>query len=79
MIDRTEQFDAEFNALDNSLRLRIIKAIEKIQEKPELGKPLRKELAGYFSKHAGGMRIIYKYDENCVYLYFCRPRKFDYE
>jgi len=54
MIDRTEQFDAEFNALDNSLRLRIIKAIEKIQEKPELGKPLRKELAGYFSNMPAG-------------------------
>lgn len=65
---------SEFAALDNSIKKRINKAVKKILEKPELGKPLKRELAGYFSEHVGGYRIIYRYDNRFVYLERCRKR-----
>ena len=64
--------------LDKSVRIRIEDAIDKIQEKPELGKPLKRELAGYFSEHVGGYRIIYQYDDEFVYLHRCRKRNAGY-
>ena len=71
----TEKFDEELNSLDNSTKTRIVDAInDKIQKKPELGKPLRRDLAGFFSERIGKYRIIYQYDDENVYLLRCRKR-----
>jgi len=56
----------------------MLKSITKIQEKPELGKPLKNELAGFFSERFGGYRIIYSFDDNSVYLHRCRKRSEGY-
>jgi len=75
----TEKFDEELNSLDNSMKMRIVDAInDKIQKKPELGKPLKHDLAGFFSEHIGKYRIIYQYDDNSVYLLRCRKRREGY-
>jgi len=74
----TDRFNDELNALDKSIRNRIANSISKIQEKPELGKPLKKELAGFFSEHVGGYRVIYRYDDKFVYLHRCRKRSKGY-
>ncbi|HIH30469.1 TPA: type II toxin-antitoxin system RelE/ParE family toxin [Candidatus Micrarchaeota archaeon] len=74
----SDEFESEFVSLDNSVKERINKAVKKILEKPELGKPLKSELAGCFSEHVGGYRIIYKYDDEFVYLLRCRKRKEGY-
>jgi mRNA-degrading endonuclease RelE of RelBE toxin-antitoxin system len=58
--------------------LRIKGAIDKIQEKPKLGKPLQNELAGFLSEHVGKFRIVYQFDEKYVYLITCRKRKKGY-
>lgn len=74
----SDEFESEFISLDNSVKERINKAVKKILEKPELGKPLGNLLAHYFSEHIGGYRIIYQYDDNFVYLLRCRKRKEGY-
>lgn len=73
-VHHSDRFGSEFTALDKSLQERIDKSVKKILEKPGLGKPLKRELAGYFSERVGGYRIIYRYDENFVYLERCRKR-----
>ena len=74
-LQRTDEFKADIAALDNSVRLIAKKAVDKIQEKPELGKPLKHDLAGLKSEHFGGYRIIYWYDDENIYLLRCRKRK----
>ena len=65
--------------LDHSVQLRIEKSLSKIAEKPELGKPLGRELAGFLGEHVGGWRIIYDYDEQSVTLHRVRKRDEVYE
>jgi mRNA-degrading endonuclease RelE of RelBE toxin-antitoxin system len=65
--------------LDNSIVLRAKKAVYKIQNKPELGKPLKNELVGFFSEHFGNFRIIYHYDKENIYLVRCVKRKEAYK
>ena len=78
-LHKTDEFKADIQALDNSIRIRAKKAVDKIQEKPELGKPLGNKLHKFFSEHFGGWRIVYKYDDENVYLYRCQKRKGVYE
>ena len=75
----TEKFGEELDSLDSAMKMRIIDAInDKIQKKPELGKPLRHDLAGFFSERVGKYRIIYQFDQNTVYLLRCRKRSNGY-
>lgn len=73
-----DKFREDVERLDNSVRLRILKAIDKILEKPELGKPLRRDLAGHCGEHVGGWRVIYEYDGQTVTLIRCRRRDESY-
>ncbi|MFH0927720.1 MAG: type II toxin-antitoxin system RelE/ParE family toxin [Candidatus Micrarchaeota archaeon] len=78
-LHRSDKFEADIKSLDNSIRLRAKDAVDKIQKNPELGKPLRHELAGLFSEHFGGWRIIYGYDNENIYLLSRRKRKAAYK
>lgn len=73
-----DRFREDLERLDNSVRIRILKAIDKICEKPELGKPLRNELAGHRGEHVGGWRVVYEYDEQTITLIRCRKREESY-
>ncbi len=60
----------------------IVKArIEALQEDPYLGKPLERELAGYYSYRAKRFRIIYKIDQptQTVQIHYVGHRKDIYE
>ena len=74
----TSEFKSDLDSFDHSVKIRIVKAISKIQEKPELGKPLHYPLNGFFAERAGKIRVIYKFDSNFVYLYRCRERDAGY-
>ena len=69
------KFEDEFLSLDKSIQLRIDSAVDKLLDTPELGKPLKNELAGFRTKRVGSYRVIYKFDEKYVYLYACKKRK----
>ncbi|VVB66398.1 Uncharacterised protein [Candidatus Gugararchaeum adminiculabundum] len=68
----------EKNGFDKSLQLRIRKAMIKVHEKPELGKPLCAPLSGFFCERIGNVRIIYTFDQETVCFYSCRLRKTGY-
>ncbi len=72
------KFEAELKSLDKADQERVNKAVDKLQEKPELGKPLRGDLHNYRTERVGHLRIIYEYDEQTLNLYYCRDRKDGY-
>ncbi len=64
------RFDDQFKKLDQSIQKMILKRMQKIIEKPELGKPLHAPLNNHFSERIDKYRIIYFYDnENVTFMY----------
>ncbi len=74
----TDKFIEDLKEFDKSIIVRVKKALLKIREKPELGKPLHGELHGFLSERVGKIRIFYFYDEKNVHLVRCRMRKEGY-
>jgi mRNA-degrading endonuclease RelE of RelBE toxin-antitoxin system len=52
----------------------VLKAVDKILVKPELGKPLGNDLAGQCSERVGGWRIFYRFDDESIVLLRCKKR-----
>ena len=57
------------------------KHIEELKETPFLGKPLEKELSGYYSLRAKKFRILYdiEHEKHIVRIHYVGPRKDIYE
>ena len=55
--------------LDQSVKIRIRKALEKLRTTPYLGKPLSRPLSGYWSYRVGNYRIIYRIEEQELIVY----------
>jgi len=71
----TEKFASEYEKLDKSLKIRVGKAIQKIIDKPELGKPLMYSFAGLRSERVGKFRIIYEEKGNSIIFHMFEHRK----
>ena len=56
-----EKFRIIFSKLDNSIKERIIKQIEKIKENPDIGKPVRYTRKGTREVYVGSFRLSYAY------------------
>lgn len=56
----TEEAARQIRKLDAAVKARIQKAIERLAQHPELGKPLTGLLTGRWSFRAGDWRILYK-------------------
>ncbi len=74
-IFRTEpKFDKSFEKLtkkDNALKERVLKKIDEICTKPEIGKPLKNKLKGTRRVHIGHYVIIYTiFGNEIVFLNF---------
>ena len=68
-------FDDKFKELfskikDNSLKIKIIKQLEKIKVNPEIGKPMRNVRKGTLELYIKPFRLSYEYfkDKNLVYI-----------
>lgn len=70
----TPDFDKALQKLDNALRKLVLKRIQKILEKPELGKPLHAPMQGYFSERVLSYRIIYRFSIQTVTFTFLDHR-----
>jgi len=55
--------------------------IQKLKENPYLGKPLERELSGYYSLSMKRFRAIYKINqpEHVIQIYYVGHRKYIYE
>lgn len=71
----TEKFSSQYIKLDKVLKVRVDKAIEKILKNPELGKPLKYDLAGLRSERIGKFRIIYEIKGEVIIFYTFEHRK----
>jgi len=71
----TEKFASDYEKLDKGMKLRVDKAVQKIVEKPELGKPLTYGLAGLRSERIGKFRVIYEEKGNTIIFHLFEHRK----
>lgn len=67
---KTGIFEKDIKTLDGSLKLRLKKAIEKIMQTPQLGKPL-KHNSNTFSERIENRRLIYRIQNNNQILLVC--------
>jgi mRNA interferase RelE/StbE len=68
-------------SLEPSIKPIVKKRIEQIRENPFIGKPLERELSGYYSYRVKRFRILFKIDANSkiVQIHYIGHRKDVYE
>ena len=71
----TEKFEKEIKKLDNSIKGKVAKQIEKIINNQEIGKPLRYNLKGERTVYVKPFRIIYSFFNNILYFLRFEHRK----
>ena len=71
----TEKFAAEYEDLDKSLKVRVDKVIQKILDKPHLGKPLMYSYTGLRSERVGPFRLLYEEKGNIIIFHTFEHRK----
>ena len=73
----SETSSKQIKSLHPGLKPLIKKHIEELKETPLLGKPLERELSGYYSLRTKKFRIIYNVDHKKTYYpnSLCRPEK----
>ena len=65
----SDEFKKEFRKIkEKDLRLKIIKQIKKLAEKPESGKPLRYALRNHRSLRVPPFRIIYRLEKERIII-----------
>ena len=74
----TEKFEKEVKKLDSSIKIKLIKQIEKIIQEPKIGKPLRYDLKGERTIYVKPYRIIYAFDKNTITFLRVQHRKLVY-
>lgn len=74
----TEKFEKEVKKLDSSIKIKVIKQIEKIIQEPQIGKPLRYDLKGEKTVYVKPYRIIYSFDKNTITFLRVQHRKVVY-
>lgn len=68
-------FARDVKSLDNSLRKRLDKQIDKIIENPDIGKPLRYDMKGERTVYVKPYRLIYRVDGDTLVLLQFSHRK----
>lgn len=73
--------DIDMLRLNETLKKRIKKAIEeRLSKTPhQYGEPLRKTLKGYWKLKVGDYRVVYKVEENKVWIFAIINRRYVYE
>jgi mRNA-degrading endonuclease RelE of RelBE toxin-antitoxin system len=69
-IKRTKKFEKTFDKLDNSLKLKVIKQIEKIIVNPLIGKPMKYDRKDTRELYVKPFRISYNYFEDELTILF---------
>jgi len=71
----TEEFADTYSKLDRNIKTILDKSIEKILNKPELGKPLKYSLHGLRSEKVGSFRLIYEIKGDFIIFHSFEHRK----
>jgi mRNA-degrading endonuclease RelE of RelBE toxin-antitoxin system len=77
----SETSGKQIKSLHPELKPLIKKHLETLRETPFLGKPLERELSGYYSLRTKKFRIIYDLDheKHLIRIHYLGPRKDIYE
>ena len=76
----SEEFRKDFKRIkDKALRIRIVKAIKKLESLPEAGKPLRFGFKGHRRLVVRPFRIIYRVEEGRILVNLFEHRKSIYK
>lgn len=59
---------------DKHIRFEIIKCFKKLKTYPELGKPLKGNLANFRAERIGHFRLIYSIEQDAVILHYLEHR-----
>jgi mRNA-degrading endonuclease RelE of RelBE toxin-antitoxin system len=66
----TEQFKKQFGKIkDNHTRIEIVKCLRKLEQQPELGKPLNHNLKNHRAERISCFRLIYSIENDCVIIH----------
>ena len=69
------EFERSFRKLDGSTREAVLRQLEKLEENPERGKPLRHTFRGLWRLRVGGLRLIYEIEGNVVKVHLLDRRE----
>jgi len=76
----SKEFRKDFGKIkDKSLRLKITKAITRLERNPDLGKPLKRSLKGHRRLRVGPFRIIYRVDGEKIVMNLFEHRSVIYK
>jgi len=71
----TDKFEKEVKRLDSSVKIKVVKQIEKIIQSPNIGKPLRYDLKGERTIYIKPYRVIYAFDKDTITFLRVEHRK----
>ena len=63
-------FDKKFDKLEKSMKIKVLKQVNKIVENPEIGKPMRYERVGTRELYIKSFRISYSWDSGLLVILF---------
>ena len=63
-------FDKKFDKLEKSMKIKVLKQVNKIVENPEIGKPMRYERVGTRELYIKSFRISYSWDNGLLVILF---------
>lgn len=66
---------SQLEKLDNSIRIQILKRLERLAENPELAKPLSNVFKNYRSEHIGNHRVVFSIKGNALVIAKIEHRK----
>lgn len=70
IIKKSKEFEKSFDKLDNSLKIKAVKLVEKIISNPNIGKPMRYDRKNSRELYLKSFRVSYcLYEKECVLLF----------
>jgi len=75
----TKEFHKQFNCLDKSVKVRVLREMEFLESNPLAGKVLTGDFSGFRSFRVGNYRVIYQQIEQGLKIMLIEHRKKVYD
>ena len=75
----TREFHKQFNCLDKSVKVRVLRELEFLESNPLAGKVLTGDFSGFRSFRVGNYRVIYQQIEQGLKIMLIEHRKKVYD
>ncbi len=78
-IQFTDEGKTSLRELDITVQQKVKRALKAFAEKPQNGKPLREDLAGFSTLHVSEYRVIYRQTSTQIIVFFLGHRSTVYD